>query len=510
MKKTLLIIAGIILFLAIIAYLLFLERPSTQKITILHTNDIHGAFLPSEATWVRETPRPLIGGFLALNYYVNQLRKAASTSLLLDAGDLMTGDLICDIEYEHTKGGALIHFMNQIGYEGMTIGNHEFDVSQENLKKLIQLAKFPIFSANLFTTSGQLFTTSEYQIYKKNGLKIGVIGLMTEELFDVLAIEKRKGLEPKPAVATIKKIVDLIDPQTDLIVLLSHSGFKEDSLLAEQLNRQVDVIIGGHSHTRLIQPRQVNGIIIVQTGSKCRDLGKLVLEVAGDTVKSYSGELVPLWVKNITPDPKLNLEIEAYRKLIDEKYGQVIGQLETELIRANEEESNIGNFLADCLREYTKSDFGIINSGGIRKNMSPGPITIRDIKEILPFENYICSFQCTGTQLMEMLKLNAQRAALKSGGILQVSGISYQWKAYSGDDVSILNATINGKKIEPQNKYTGATVDFVAISSAQSHLNFVPTTIFNTNILFSDAVQELIKQKVMIHAKVEGRIQRLQ
>ncbi len=509
MKKTLLIIAGIILVFAIIYFSLFLKPPTTRKITILHTNDIHGAFLPSEATWVQEKPRPLIGGFLALNYYVNKLRNAASTSLLLDAGDLMTGDLICDIEYEHTKGGALIHFMNQIGYEGMTIGNHEFDVSQENLKKLIQLAKFPIFSANLYTTSGQLFAPTDYQIYQKNGLKVGVIGLMTEELFAVLAIEKRAGLAPKPAVATAKKIVDLIDPQTDLIILLSHSGFKEDSLLAEQLNRQVDVIIGGHSHTRLTRPRLVNGILIVQTGSKCRDLGKLELEVAGDTVKSYSGELVPLWIKDIIPDPKLNLEIEAYRKLIDEKYGQVIGQLESELVRSNDEESNIGNFLADCLREYTKSDFGIINSGGIRKNMSPGPIKIRDVKEILPFENYICSFQCTGAQLLEMIKLNAQRAALKSGGILQVSGILYQWKANSGDDVSIFNAMINGKKIEPQNKYTGATVDFIAVSNAQSHLSFVPTTIFNTSVLFSDAVQELIKQQEVIRIKVEGRIQQL-
>ncbi|MBN2091478.1 bifunctional metallophosphatase/5'-nucleotidase [candidate division KSB1 bacterium] len=509
MKKTLLIITGIILLLAIISFFLFFERPTTQKITILHTNDMHGGFLPSEATWIKETPRPLIGGFLALNYYVKQLRNAASTSLLLDGGDLMTGDLICDIDYEHTKGGALIHFMNQIGYEGMTIGNHEFDVSQENLKKLIQLAKFPVFSANLYTTSGQLFAPAEYQIYQKNGLKIGVIGIITEELFDVLALDKRKGLELKPAVPAIQKIVDLIDPQTDLIVILSHSGFKEDSLLAKQLNHQVDVIIGGHSHTRLPRPREVNGIIIVQAGSKCRDLGKLELEVVGDTVKSYSGELVPLWTKDITPDPKLNLEIEAYRKLIEERYGQVIGQLETDLVRSNNEESNIGNFLADCLKEYTKSDFGIINSGGIRKNLSTGPISIRDVKEILPFENYICTFQCNGSQLMEILKINAQRAALKSGGILQVSGISYQWKANSGNDVTITNAMINGQKIEPQNKYTGATVDFIAVSNAESHLGFIPTTILNTSILFSDAVQELIQQKKAVHAKVEGRIQRL-
>lgn len=485
-----------------------LQKP--KEITILHTNDMHGAFLPEKATWIKTNPQPLVGGFLALHSHIQSRRAATKNSLLLDAGDLMTGNMICNIEYQGAKGGALVNFMNKMGYEGMTIGNHEFDISHQNVQRLIQLAKFPVFSANLYQTNDKLFAPAAYHIYKKGKLRVGVIGVITEGLFSVLNADRREGLVVKNSAAEIEKIADEIDPQTDLIVILSHSGFKEDSVLATKLSRRVDVIIGGHSHTRLKKPEKVNGIVIVQAGAKGTNLGELKLTVAGDTVQSYDGKLIDVWVDGITKDPELEQEIEFYRQKIDEAFGRVIGRLESEWIRNSHGESNIGNFLSDCMREGARTDFGCINSGGIRKNMDAGEITVRDIKEILPFENYVCTFTVTGAELLKMMELNAKKIAAESGGVLQVGGISFRWKTGKDGSVQIVNPKINGQPVDPNARYTGATMDFVVISNAEEYFGFVPAEIKQTGVLFSDMVVDLIALKKVIVSKIDGRAQPVQ
>ena len=507
--KRLFLLTLVILILAILIFVLIRFRLSqATQITILHTNDMHGAFLPTEAFWLKSSPKPLIGGFLALNAYVTEIRSTQKNTLLLDAGDIMTGNPICNIEYQAVKGGALIHFMNQIGYEGMTLGNHEFDISQANARGLIQLARFPVYSANLFTSDGQLFAPKAYSIYHKGGLRVGVIGVMTENLLEVLNDKNRTGLEVKPAAEIVEKIATEIDAETELIVVLSHRGFPEDSLLAEHLSRRVDVIVGGHSHTRLEAPRRVNGIFIVQTGEKARYLGQLDLSVAADTVQNYSGQLIPLWVEGITKDEALEKQIEEYKNIIDAKYGQVIGHLKSPWRRSHHSESNIGNFIADCLRKYTRADVAFINSGGIRKGMPTGNITLRDIIEILPFDNYICTFEMTGAELLKIIQRNAQKAWQKSDrGILQVAGLRYRWQALPDGQIKIVNASVNGKKIRPRKMYTGATIDFIVVANSQNYLGFTPAKVNAAGKLLSEVVSEFVQQQQEIESTIEGRIQ---
>ena len=418
------------------------------NITILHTNDIHGNFLPQPATWMKTDPKPMIGGFAALEYYISQIREEVPEVLLLDAGDLMTGNLLCDIEYQGAKGGALFHFMNELGYDVMATGNHEFDNSQANLRQLMKIADFPIVTCNLWDEAGNYFTQTGYVILERAGLRIGVIGAITKGLFGVLNYDRRAGLKIAPATEYVEKIAAKIDDKTDLIVLLSHCGIQEDVEMAKQLSRRVDLIIGGHSHTRITPPEVVNGILIVQAGSKARNLGRLDLTVAGDTIQAFQGKLINLWTDGISPNPSLAAEIEFYKKTINDKYGEKIGELKSDWIRNGHGEANIGNYLADCLREYCGADVGLINSGGIRKNMAAGPITLRDIKEILPFENYLVTLEVNGDQLLTMMTANARRQARDRGGILQVSGIAYQWQLSRDDHVSLRRATVNGQPVE--------------------------------------------------------------
>jgi 5'-nucleotidase/UDP-sugar diphosphatase len=481
----------------------------SESVTILHTNDIHGAFLPTivKAKQSEEKDRE-IGGVVALYYLVHKIRNETTSTLLLDAGDFMTGNPICDMEYKEAIGGPMVKFFNYIGYEGLTPGNHEFDISVANAKKLFQLCEFPVFSANLFNIDGTLLTAEPYQIYSKGDLVIGVIGTIVEDLPDYLNSSQKDEIFAKPAALIIDSLAKIIDPLTDLIMVISHSGLESDKELAQKLGSQVDVIISAHSHDRLDQPVQVNRKLIVQTGSKLRYLGRLDLTVAADSVNNFKYQLIPLWNDEIEPDTVLLKDVKKYQQLIDEEYGRIIGELKTPWERASNAESNIGDYITDCIRDYSESDFGLINSGGIRQNLPEGPIKKLDIKNILPFNNSITIFRVSGKQVLELIRNNASAAAMKSNGILQVSGLSYEWKADSDGSIEILKAMINNKPIDPEKIYQGATVDFV-ISNTGNYLGFTPTEVTDLMMPITDVVMKAIEEQKVIDSKVEGRIVRI-
>jgi 5'-nucleotidase/UDP-sugar diphosphatase len=482
--------------------------PKSESVTILHTNDIHGAFQPI----VVKTKQPdqedrEPGGILALNYYVNKIRKETNSVLLLDAGDFMTGNPICDMEYNGAIGGPMVKFFNYIGYEGLTPGNHEFDISVANAKKLIELCEFPVFSANLFNEDGTLFTAEPYQIYSKGDIVIGVIGTIVEDLPNYLNKPQRDEIFARPAAPIVDSLAKIIDPLTDLIVIISHSGLEADKALAQHLGSSVDVIIGGHSHDRLKQAVKVDRKLIVQTGSNLRNLGRLDLTVVADTVKDFNYQLIPLWADEIEPDTVFMKEIQKYQQLIDQEYGRIIGELKTSWRRSHHSESNIGNYIADCIRKFSGTNFALINSGGIRQDLAEGHIKKLDIKNILPFANSITRFAVSGKELLMLIHNNARAAATQSSGILQVSGLRYQWKTDVNDTVVILKALVNNAPIDPQQSYQGATVDFV-ISNAEKYLGFVPTDVIDLMMPLTDVVLKAIEQQKVIDSPVEGRIVR--
>ena len=477
-----------------------------ESITLLHTNDIHGSFLP---VTIKSDEGPEanreIGGVLALNHYVKQIRQEQKNVLLFDAGDFMTGNPICDIEYQGAIGGPMIKFFNHIGYDGLTPGNHEFDISVDNARNLFAIADFPVFSANLFTSDQDLFTAEPYQIYSKGNVVVGVIGVIVEDLPNYLNRPQKDQVLARPAFPIVDSLAQILDPITDVIVVVSHSGLGMDKALAENLGPAVDVIIGGHSHDRLEKVVKVNGKLLVQTGSKLRNLGRLDLTVVADTVYSFNYSLIPLWNDGIAEDSLLSYQVNYYKDMIDAEYGKVIGELKTPWKRSSNSESNLGNFITDCILNFSETDFAVINSGGIRTELSSGPIKKLDVKNILPFNNSIVKFEASGKEVMDLIRTNATTAATRSGGILQVSGLNYQWKAQNDGSVTILEATINGKKIEPEKIYRGAAVDFV-ITNADSYFGFIPGEVMDMMIPLTDVVMKAIEEQKMIESKIEGRI----
>ena len=259
--KSLLVLLG--------CFLLFTSAlfPQAKTITILHTNDIHANFVPHEATWIRSNPKPMVGGLNELSFAVDSIRRIDTATLLLDAGDVMTGNPITEYPYHGALGGALFEMMNMIGYETWCLGNHDFDLGQKNLLQLTTIAAFPTVSANVVNDdNGYPLNNKPYVIIKKNGLSIGIIGIMSQQLYGLVNQTNLVGIKVLFPTATAQKFIDELLPKTDLIIALTHEGVEDDSLLAMKVIG-LNVIVGGHSHTRLKTPKLVNGVIIVQAGT---------------------------------------------------------------------------------------------------------------------------------------------------------------------------------------------------------------------------------------------------
>lgn len=444
-----------------------------KAITILHTNDIHGAFDIRPATW-RDDRAP-VGGFSMLGGLVENIRQETARSLLLDAGDFMTGNPICDLEVDGVLGGHVIRFMNEVGYDLLVPGNHEFDQSFENAAGLLDMAEFPVVCANLVSRdSGALFAPAAYHIFEIDGLRVGVIGLMLRELAGVTIPGHVATLRVLDEARTAQLYVDAIDDETDLIVLVTHMGVDADRLLAGKLTK-VDVIVGGHSHTRLKEPEVENGILIVQAGSKLTNLGRLDLIVENDAVKSYQGRLIDLADPPASKVASLEARAARIRGEIEAHFGVKVGNAREAFERDYYQESPLGTWVAEQLRLRSGADFGAMNSGGLRKNLEKGEVTKLDLYEICPFSNLLVTFECRGSDIETIARSNARAMNDKSHGILQVAGLSFTWwpDPESSDGISIRDLTVGGKPVERDRVYIGATNSFV-IEQGSKYLGFIP------------------------------------
>ncbi|MBI5217284.1 MAG: bifunctional metallophosphatase/5'-nucleotidase [Ignavibacteriae bacterium] len=489
MTKNVTLVSSLILLINLVAC----AQP--KSLTILHTNDIHSNFVSHEAAWVRSEPKPFVGGMNELEYMIDSMRKARTSEvLLLDAGDDMTGNPISEIEHKKAFGGGFIEMMNKLNYDAWTPGNHDLDISQSNLQELIAIAKHPAVSANLVDEEGNFpMNLKPFTIVEKNGVRIGIIGIMTPELFHVTNTNNLKGLKLLSPTEVVQKYIDSLDEQTDLLIALTHQGVDEDSVLAMGTHG-LDVIIGGHSHTRLRTPKYINNVIIGQTGSNCENLGVIDLQIENDKVISYNGQLVQLWAHEKLPDTELSNLVNEFKTKIDKEYGIVLGTLDTDWKRSPGETA-IGFFVADAIRLGGNADVGIINSSGIRKDMLKGDVTRLDLFEVGPFRNYVCTFSMTGKELRSMIQNHVEKLASKQSSN-QFAGVNCSYKKLE-NGVEIQSISVGGKELDDSETYTCATTDFV-INQADKYLGFVPPSNNCTMITMSQAMENKARNEKVL------------
>jgi len=452
---------------------------------------MHAGFVPHEATWVNTNPKPLIGGFDELARAVDSIRNADGAVLLLDAGDVMTGNPIADMEYEGAQGGALIAMMNKIGYDAWCPGNHDLDVSQKNLNRLTHIAGFPTLFANLVRKNGTYVVNSQpYIIVERGGLSIGIIGVMSQALYSLVNQNNLVGIRVISPIETTQRWVNTLRERVDLLVALTHQGLEDDSLLAANVT-DLDVIVGGHSHTRLTTPKVVDGVIIVQAGANAEQLGILTLTVDNQHVTHSMGELLPLWHRNKRPSTLVSAFIDSVQQKIDSSYSEVLATVKADWLRGRGE-SDLGNFITNAQQQAAGAEVGFMNIHGIRRDISAGPLTRRELYEVLPFRNVLTTFQLSGERVRRAVKY-----ALTQKTAVQFSGISCRWRRRPDGTVEILSLDVGGKPLDAKRMYTCAASDYF-IGEAKRYVGFeIPRVIYLQKTLF-EVVEDAVREEKVI------------
>ncbi|MBR4225774.1 MAG: bifunctional metallophosphatase/5'-nucleotidase [Candidatus Methanomethylophilaceae archaeon] len=372
-----------------------------KKLTLLHSNDMHGDFM------AENVDANLVGGVSMLSGYVNKVRQEEKNVIYAIAGDMFRGSII-DSEYQ---GISTIEIMNMLGPDIVTLGNHEVDYGVAHLLFLEKCAEFPIINANLHIKTNHARLFEPCHIIEMDGMKILFIGILTEQ---VIAQCKTDGIigtfvsieDAAEEVGRICNTYNAID--IDFTVLLTHIGFEEDKKLATLLDPAwgVDVIIGGHSHTFLTEPCEVNGIPIVQAGTGTDQIGRfdIVIDTDENRIDSYVWKPIPISAENCPRDKSMEEILGTYKSRTDQKYGTIVTKFVRQLTHPTRtRETELGDLFSDVLKESLGVDIFLLGSGSIRHEQLGPVVTKGDLRECFPYDDAVHLVYVTGAQLKHML-----------------------------------------------------------------------------------------------------------
>lgn len=422
-----------------------------KKLTILHSNDLHGDFL------AEEIDNNLVGGVSMLSGYVNKVRNEEANSIYCIAGDMFRGSVI-DSEFQ---GISTIEIMNMLSPDVVTIGNHETDYGVAHLLFIEKCAKFPIINANMHirTNGARLF--KPHCIIERDGMKILFIGVLTE---DVLSQTKNDGIigtfvdvnEAAEEVGKICNAYNAID--IDLTVLLTHIGFEEDKKLASRLDPAwgVDIIVGGHSHTQIEKPEEVNDILIVQAGTGTDYIGRFDITIDTDKncVAGYEQQNISINEKTCPRDTALETIINRYKVQTDKKYNRLVTRFQKQLTHPSRyRETELGGLLSDIMKESLGLDVMLLGSGSVR-NTEMGPIVLySDLTECFPYDDPAYMLRVTGMQFKQMIMFML-RDEVWQGSHCEFYQLSSGMRVvYDRNAHKFLDFSLNGNPVDDEKVY---------------------------------------------------------
>ncbi|PKH05256.1 bifunctional UDP-sugar hydrolase/5'-nucleotidase UshA [Moritella sp. Urea-trap-13] len=503
------------------------------NLTILHTNDNHGNFWQN-----KYGERGMAARATLVNNIRNEVQAEGGSVLLLSGGDINTGVPESDLQDAEPDFIG----MNMIGYDAMAIGNHEFDNPLDVLAKQAGWAEFPFLAANIYKNGERMFDA--YKIFNKDGIKIAVIGLTTEDTANIGNPEFISELEFKdPKVEAKKVIAELKATENpDVIIAATHMGHylngdngsnaPGDVQLARYLDEgDLDMIVGGHSQEPVCmesinqyadfkpgqdcKPDQQNGTDIVQAHEWGKYVGRADYTfINGDfTLQSYS--LIPVNLKKKVK----NADGKKVRVLIQDEIvqdqavydtlkpfqdkGQValniqigatsdILQGERNVVRNNQ--TNLGRLIATAHMQRANADFAIMNSGGVRASIEAGDITYKDVLKVQPFANIITYVDMTGAEVMDYLNVVGTKMR-DSGAYAQFAAIAM---TVAGDHVT--NVVIAGKALDTKATYRFTVPSFNA-AGGDGYPNITAHPAFvNTGYVDAEVLKEYIQANSPINA----------
>jgi 5'-nucleotidase/UDP-sugar diphosphatase len=464
---------------------------------VLHTNDHHGRFWQNQyGEYGMAARKTLIDDIRA------QVEAEGSSLLLLSGGDINTGVPESDLQDAEPdfKG------MTKIGYDAMALGNHEFDNPLEVLFKQREWADFPMLSANIYdkATGKRLF--QPYQMFDKQGIKIAVIGLTTEDTAKIGNPEYIGGIDFRDPKEEAKKVIAELKKteHPDLIIAVTHMGHYQngehginapgDVALARYLNEgDLDMIVGGHSQEPVCmegpnvvngnfapgdecKPDMQNGTYIVQAFEWGKYVGRADYEFRNGELNMVSYDLIPVNLKKkvkvngesqrviATTEIAENKEMLEFLRPYQEKgqaqlgakVAESNGKLEGDRNVVRFQQTNLGRLIATAHMQRAKADFSVMNSGGVRDSIAAGDITYKDVLKVQPFANILTYVDMSGQEVLDYLNVVATKP-VDSGAYAQFAGISMQVQ-----DGQVSNVFIGGKQLRLDDTYRFTVPSFNA------------------------------------------------
>lgn len=429
---------------------------------ILSINDFHGALEPRVYGW---SAGRRVGGAAALKAtFDSAAARCRCPVLRLDGGDQMQGSLASNLVY----GRSTIEALNALRLDAAVIGNHELDWGVDTLRARMRESNYHWLAANVFdsTTGRRPRWADPWLMVEKGGMRIALVGYMSERTKQMVGARQVAGLVWRSGAAAIRDALDSVRAQRpDLTVLVAHEGAFCDSLpcrgeivaLARQLDStQVQLIVAGHSHT--LMNTVVNGIPIMQARSNGTAFGQADLIRKDDGTRTWKIWVETVWVDQVTPDTGVDRILERYRPMVATLSTRRVAVLRDSLTRTGSQYA-LGNLIADAQRAAVPGiDFAIMNNGGIRRDLSPGPVTFGDLFELAPFTNNVTRVWVTGRVLRQVM----ERAVQSGRPGFHISGLTVRYDPArpAGDRVVSMRRP-NGAAVLPERTYVLGLSDFL-------------------------------------------------
>ncbi|KAK9780524.1 putative 5'-nucleotidase [Seiridium cardinale] len=460
----------------------FLDSEGNYNISFYHINDVHAHLdeFSSSGTDCTNPAKGCYGGYARVKTIINETRPSHEDSLFLNVGDEFQGTLF----YTFYKGEKIAETLNQLGFDAMTLGNHEFDGGDEPLGDFLQNLTFPIVSANIVSDNEKLNSTIKpYHIFEEYGL--AVIGVTTQETPSISS--PGDGTTFGDPIVAVQNTIDLIKSVTNItrIAAITHIGYDVDIKLAQETSG-LFLIMGGHSHTLLGDMEGAEGkyptietnkdgdeVFIVTSYRWGEYLGYIDVTYDADgKVLAYHG--APIHLTNTTAqDEDLQSQIEAWRVPFEAFAAEEVGETNIELDQSKcySKECVLGGFMADAMYQYRfdgggEPSFALINGGGVRATIDAGSITRGEVLTAFPFGNAIVEVTYSGETLRKILEglvsMVNQFTGAEVGSFFQLSkNIKVEYNPDNEVGSRLVSVTIGDEPLDTAKDYNVVTIDFL-------------------------------------------------
>jgi len=427
--------------LLLLSFSLFAE---IKTLTILHTNDLHSRLTPLENKR---------GGFAYLATAIRRERQNCHDCILLNAGDLAQGTPVSTIFH----GLPVFEIANLLGFDAATLGNHDFDYGWMQTRRFLSVSKYPIVSSNVVGDGNEPITREPYVILNVNGLRVAVLGAMTDTL-KTLSLPKLLGeWHTTPVAETVRKYARELKPKSDLIVLVAHiTGEEELDVLSHV--PEIPVTVSGHIHSGMAQALNEQGRVVVRVRGYGEELGRLELKV--DTQKkaleSWNWKKIPVDSTTTPPAEDVAHEVKRWEDEVAQRVDRPLA-ISTRAFTKVE----VKKIMERAMREMTGANFAFMNQGGVRDIIPEGQLRERNIWNIMPFDNRVV----TGT--------------------------------FKGKDLPAV--VLNGAHVDPERTYTLAVSDFTAANQGTNeNLRVTGLRFPGDSGLFRDLLIDWFRKKKVI------------